>query len=169
MKITRSFFLLSFFLFGLIAQAQSSDNTTTYFFIRHAEKDLSDPNNRNPHLTQEGKTRAQNWSHILSNANIDMVFSTDYYRTLETANPIANSKNLKVTLYDPRDLYNSDFQQKTKGKTVVIVGHSNTTPAFVNKILKQKKHSSIDEKDYGKLFVVTISANNTIIDTVLNY
>ncbi len=95
-----------------------------------------------------------------------MVFSTDYTRTRNTAKPIAESQNLEIVLYDPGNLNNPDFQEKSKGKTCVIVGHSNTTPDFVNKIIGNKKYSSIDEKVYGKLFVITIQ-NDKITDLVL--
>ncbi len=166
MKIILTFiiFLSSF---AGITQNTSAANTTTYFFIRHAEKDLSNPDNRNPQLTEEGKKRSQNWAKVLIDTKVDMVFTTDYIRTRETASPIAQSKNLETTLYDPRDLNNPGFQQKTKGKTSVIVGHSNTTPAFVNKVIGKEKYATIDEKDYGKLFIVKITSE-VITDVVLN-
>ena len=48
------FFIYSTFLLG-------QDTTTTYYLIRHAEKELSNPENKNPHLTQQGIERANNW------------------------------------------------------------------------------------------------------------
>lgn len=142
------------------------EETTTYFFIRHTEKDLSNPKNKDPELTEEGKIRAQKWAKVFSEVKLDMVFSTDYTRTRNTAKPIAESQNLEIVLYDPGNLNDLDFQEKSKGKTCVIVGHSNTTPDFVNKIIGNKKYSSIDEKIYGKLFVITIQ-NDEIADLVL--
>ncbi|WP_282081168.1 SixA phosphatase family protein [Aquimarina algiphila] len=166
----RAILVLSIFLSTFLSLAQntgaSQDLTTTYFFIRHAEKDLSDPKNRNPKLTDEGNARAENWAKMLVDTTIDMIYSTDYIRTQKTAEPIAKSKNLQVTLYDPRNLNDPDFQQKTKGKTVVVVGHSNTTPAFVNKIMGKEKYSAIDEKVYGKVFIIKITGD-IITDTVL--
>ncbi|PKV52094.1 histidine phosphatase superfamily protein (branch 1) [Aquimarina sp. MAR_2010_214] len=146
--------------------SQQQSVTTTYFFVRHAEKDLSDPKNRDPKLTTEGKKRAANWAKMLADTPIDMVYTTDYTRTRKTAEPIAKSKNLELTLYNPRDLNNIEFQKKTKGKTVVIVGHSNTTPTFVNTIIGKEKYSSIDEKIYGKLFILKVTGD-IITDTVL--
>ena len=34
---------------------------SVYYFIRHAEKDRSNPENKNPELNQQGKIRALNW------------------------------------------------------------------------------------------------------------
>ncbi len=162
--------ILSIFLCSFTNFAQESIEvleTTTYFFIRHAEKDTSNPNDRNPNLTDLGKKRASDWAKILADTTIDFVFSTDYYRTQQTAKPIAEHNNVAITSYNPRDLYTTEFQQITKGKTCVIVGHSNTTPTFVNKIIGKNKHADINEKVYGKLFIVTIK-NGMITDTVLH-
>ncbi len=157
--------LLSFI--GFTQEKHGNTETTTYFFIRHAEKDLNDPEDRNPKLTTAGEKRAQEWAKILNNISIDFVFSTNYDRTQQTAKPIADNKGLPILPYDPRNLYNSDFQQKTKGKTSVIVGHSNSTPTFVNKVLGKEKYLKIDEKTYGKLFIVKITGK-VITDTLLD-
>lgn len=70
---------------GPFLEKYKKENTTTYYLIRHAEKDQSDKSNRNPHLTDEGLKRAENWSKILANVKFDKIYSTNYYRTLETA------------------------------------------------------------------------------------
>ncbi|GAA4278501.1 SixA phosphatase family protein [Aquimarina mytili] len=163
--------VLFFALFSLVGFAQEPEikqTTTTYFFIRHAEKEIKNtPKNRNPLLSETGKIRAQKWAELFSDTAVDMIYTTDYIRTRQTAKPIAENQGLQVSLYDPRNIYDLDFQQQTKGKTVIIVGHSNTTPLFVNTILKKEKYSQINEKDYGKLFIVKIT-ENIITDTILN-
>ncbi|MDG5491741.1 histidine phosphatase family protein [Psychroserpens sp. SPM9] len=149
-----------------LAQEENQSETTTYYFIRHAEKDRSDKTNRNPDLTEAGKERAIHWSEILQHVKFDAVYSTKYNRTIQTATPTAKKNNLEVSHYDPRTLYSEDFAKATKGKTVLVVGHSNTTPAFVNSVLKQKKYEDIDDNNNGNLYIVTIS-NGLILDQVL--
>lgn len=129
---------------------------TTYYLIRHAEKDLSDKSNRNPHLSEVGMARAKNWAKILGAAKLDMVYSTDYFRTKETAAPIAKANNVEVTLYNPRDFNPEDFIKKTNGKTVLIVGHSNTTPILTNSLIKDKKYQQISEEVYGNVYIVNL-------------
>lgn len=165
-KSMTTIFVICLLCFSSFAQEAPEQQETTYFFIRHAEKDLSDPTNRNPNLTETGRNRAENWSKVFADTMIDFVYSTDYLRTQQTAAPIAKSKNLVITPYDPKNLYDQEFQSKTKGKTSIIVGHSNTTPTFVNKILAQKKYVGIDEKEHGKLFIIKIKGN-TITDVIL--
>ncbi|MCK8481146.1 SixA phosphatase family protein [Psychroserpens algicola] len=149
--------------------AQNKDvasETTTYYFIRHAEKDRSDKTNRDPELTKKGKKRADHWSVILQHVKFDAVYSTKYNRTIQTATPTAKKNGLEVTFYDPRTLYSDTFAEATKGQTVLVVGHSNTTPAFVNMVLQHKKYDDIDDKNNGNLYIVTISEGQ-ITDTVL--
>ncbi len=129
--------------------------TTTYYIIRHAEKDLSNPADKNPHLDSTGLQRAENWKKILGSITFDAVYSTNYYRTIETAQPTALKDKLDITLYDPRTIDISDFIKTTKGKTVLIVGHSNTIPQFANMLIDSEKYNEIDESVYGNLYIVT--------------
>ena len=158
-------FTLTFPSFAQDANKKDTE-TTTYYFIRHAEKDRSDKTNRNPDLTDAGKERAIHWSEILQHVNFDAVYSTKYNRTMQTAAPTAEKNKVELEFYDPRALYSEDFAKATQGKTVLVVGHSNTTPAFVNMILKAKKYEDIDDNNNGNLYIVTISDGN-ILDQVL--
>lgn len=128
--------------------------------IRHAEKDRSDENNVNPSLTFKGEQRAQNWSVYFKDIHLDAVYSTKYYRTIETATPTAKTKNLEIQYYNPRSLYDSIFKAETKGKSVLVVGHSNTTPMFANAILGEKKYQFMSDDDNASLFIVTLSGDD---------
>lgn len=135
----------------------ASKSITTYYFIRHAEKDRTDPSDKNPHLTEVGIARANRWSDILGEVKFDAVYSTDYYRTKETAKPTATKNNIELKIYDPKNIDAESFKSDTIGKAVLIVGHSNTTPAFVNMIIGQNKYEDIDDSNNGNLYIVTIS------------
>jgi len=146
-------------------QAQKTE-TTTYYLIRHAEKVRSNANNKNPNLKEKGVDRAIKWSKTFKNIEFDYIFSTNYKRTIQTALPTAKNKNIEIQFYNPNDLYNEEFKALTTGKTVLIVGHSNTTPLFVNKILGEEKYKEIDDRNNANLYIITIS-NNTIFDILL--
>lgn len=139
-----------------IAKAQE---TTTYYLIRHAEKDRTDATNRNPNLNAKGMKRAKKWAQVFQNVDFDLIYSTNYNRTQQTAIPTAKNKALQVLSYDPRNMYDKVFQENTKGKTVLVVGHSNTTPFFANKILGKNKYQQIDDRNNANLYIVTISGN----------
>ena len=155
----KSLLLKSLLLIFFFVSCTPKEEITTYYLIRHAEKDRSDANNSNPSLTIKGEQRAQNWAEYFKSIPIDAVYSTKYYRTVETATPTAKTKKLDVLFYDPRNMYDSIFQKDTKGKSILIVGHSNTTPVFVNKILGEKKYEFMDDNDNSSLFIVTLKGN----------
>ncbi|QTE23397.1 phosphoglycerate mutase family protein [Polaribacter cellanae] len=150
--------LLFVFSFALLSFCNSQE-TTTYYLIRHAEKNRTDKTNRNPDLNEDGKERAVKWAAYFNNIHLDAVYSTNYNRTMQTAAPTAKSKDLNIKSYNPRNMFNAEFEKETKGKTVLVVGHSNTTPAFVNKILGKKNYKDLDDNDNASLFVVTISGD----------
>ena len=151
----------------VLSTAQETEQMTTYYFIRHAEKDETDPQNKDPQLTAAGKERAANWAEIFKEVEFDLIYSSDYNRTRQTATAIANSQNKQVEIYDPRKLNDPEFQEKTKGKTVLIVGHSNTNPAFANLILEENKLKDIDEKESGSLFIISVAPDGTKSSQVL--
>jgi len=129
---------------------------TTYYLIRHAEKNRSSETPDDPELMEAGQLRAERWAAHFEDIELDAVYSTDYKRTQETAAPVAKQKGLEVQSYDPRNLYDSDFQTQTQGKTVLIVGHSNTTPSFVNSIIAENKYPSISDTENGMLYKVSL-------------
>lgn len=142
-----------------IVMEDNTQEPTIYYFIRHAEKDTSDPKNPDPELNRAGKSRAQKWTEIFKDLPFDLIYSSDYKRTRSTAQAIAESQQKEVQIYDARKLYDQDFQQKTKGKKVLVVGHSNTNPQFVNLILGENKYQDIPDEESGSLFIVTVFPN----------
>ena len=138
------------------SEASETPEVTVYYLIRHAEKDRSDKKNRNPDLTKQGNNRAVYWASVFKEVPFDAVYSTEYNRTQQTATPTAKANELEIKSYDPFKLDFERFLKETKGKTVLIVGHSNTTPAFTNKLLQKELFESIDDDNNGNLYIVTI-------------
>ncbi len=157
----RLLFIILFIGFIVPSFAQKDSQTiTTYYLIRHAEKDRSNPDNKNPHLTDKGRERALKWSQVLKNVKLDAVYTTNYNRTKETANPTAASHHLKPLIYNPKTIDYKDFMSKTKGKNVLIVGHSNTTPKFTNALIGDEKYPQIADGNNANLYIVTIVDGN---------
>lgn len=152
------FFILTFAIVcGMTVNAQEQPaQVTTYYLIRHAEKDRSDPNNKDPNLNSDGQKRAELWRNHFKNIKLDAIYATDYKRTAQTAKPTAEAKALATHIYDADDLYSEGFQEASRGKTVLVVGHSNTTPAFANAILGKKMYEDIDDSVNSNLYVITV-------------
>jgi len=164
-KIFAITFVLLTILTSCTKNIQSSE-TSTYYFIRHAEKDRSDVSNDNPHLIEKGKQRAEHWNDVFKNINFDAVYSTNYHRTLETAIPTSVKNNVEITIYDFKNLDIDKYLDDTKGKSVLVVGHSNTTPEFVNNLIGKEKYKDINDSNNANLFIVTV-CGDIISDTLL--
>ncbi len=134
----------------------SNPVVSTFYFIRHAEKDRSNPEDVDPELNQKGLGRAMHWAEILNEVPLDAIYTTDYERTRMTAAPAAIKKELTEQYYDPQTLDIEAFQMENLGKNVLVVGHSNTTPNLVNRMIGEEKYESMDDYDNGSLFIVTV-------------
>jgi broad specificity phosphatase PhoE len=150
--------LVFLFLFGF--QIHFGQNKTTqYYFIRHAEKADS---SKNPDLSEKGLERAQEWQLLFSELSFDEIYSTDFNRTIQTIKPISVKQNKNFSLYNPKTIDIEAFKKETFGKTILIVGHSNTIPNMVNQIIKENKYSDIEENQFGNLYIVTIFENQIL-------
>lgn len=132
---------------------------TTYYFIRHAEKES---NFGDALLSEKGHARAKKWAEELADKGIEMIYCTPFTRTLQTAQPLLDKLGLEAITYHPNDLYIEKFKKETKGKTVLIVGHQDSTPNFVNLLLKARKYHFIESRNHANLYKVTIDDGEII-------
>jgi len=145
--------LLSLFLlFSTLSYAQQ---TTTFILVRHAEKAVD--GTKDPGLTKEGEAKATHLLEIFAKADIKSIYSTDLKRTRMTVSPLAKSKGLEIQTYEwksPKALL-IKILEANMGGTVVISGHSNTTPILANFLLDSTKIEQFEDDDYGNLLIIT--------------
>ncbi|MEM8928938.1 MAG: phosphoglycerate mutase family protein [Bacteroidota bacterium] len=127
---------------------------STFYLIRHSEKDRSDLDDPDPELEQKGLDRAIRWAEVFDPVPLDAIYSTNYERTTMTAAPTSVKKNIDIEFYDPQNVDIEEFKLKNIGANVLVVGHSNTTPDFVNKLLGEEKYAAMDDNDNSSLFIV---------------
>ncbi len=143
-----------------ITMPLSSQDCYTIYLIRHAEKQISDENPRDPELTLCGFERAEYIANYLSQINLDVVYSTDYLRTLQTAEPTALSKGMDIKIYDPNELDEFALMLLSEHKNVLVVGHSNTTAVLTGLLTgEENKSLSMSEEEYNRVYQVTICNN----------
>lgn len=138
----------------------------TYYLIRHAEKVRTDPNDQDPSLEIKGMVRAKAWAAYFEPIKIDKIYVTKYKRTKQTASLIAQQKMVSPTRYEPSTIYSEEFLRDTNGKSVLIVGHSNTVPQLVNQLIGEEKFKDMDDSDNSTLFKVTINGNDRKVETI---
>jgi len=145
-----SLLLTTFLLPGVRVQAQE---TTTFILVRHAEK--ADDGTDDPPLNAIGKERAKALANHLKETDITAIYSTDYKRTIQTVRQIADAHGLEIKTDDPfADSVMVNMLEAESGGTVLISGHSNTTPTLVNKLISKEQYQQFDDRDYDNLFIV---------------
>ncbi len=139
----------------LLSQSLYAIADREIYLIRHAEKQAD--GSKNPSLSTVGKQRAGNISEMLKSRNITAIYSSDFDRTKQTAEPLAKLLNLKVSLYDPHKLKDFAEQILTGKANVLIVGHSNTTPGLAF-LLGGDAFGDIDESEYDRVYRLKFGA-----------
>lgn len=134
--------------------------TTTIILLRHAEKDTTQQSvmmKADPPLTIVGEQQAKRLVTILHAYQPDIIYSTNFLRTKATVVPLAAKFHKEMQIYDAKDLAKFATElEAQKGKTIVVSGHSNTTPALVNLLIKQNKYQDLPDSVYNKFWIVTI-------------
>ena len=126
---------------------------TTVYLLRHAEKaDTS----ANPDLSEAGIQRARKLVSMFETIPIDLFFSTPYKRTQQTISAVADSKQKEITTYKPADMDLRKLIAQNPGKTILIVGHSNTIPKYINTLLDKKTYQDIPESEFDHLYTIRV-------------
>lgn len=158
-----SFLLLPFAARGEEAGAVQSPGATTVIVVRHAEK--ANAEERDPLLSPAGQARAEALASALESAGVSAIYVTQFKRNHATAEPLAKRLGVPVTERPiagdvpayARDLAREVLAQQA-GKTVLIVGHSNTVPDLVQ-AFSGTKVAPLTEADFDNLFVVVVPAS----------
>ena len=131
--------------------------TTTVYLVRHAEKDTRNPDDQDPELTEAGRKRALALKHYLEDEKVDGFFSTPYKRNQQTLTPLAQGRPIQFYQSHDYTLLRDKILSEYKGKTVVVVGHSNTVLPIIEAFGAKKPIKEITERDYDNIFKLTIS------------
>ena len=143
-------YALAVFLFAANAFADAAP-LTTVILVRHAEK--AGPSGDVP-LSEIGKQRAIELARVLSGTHLDAIYTTPYHRTRQTAAPVATPRHLDPIEVKPEDTV-ARIRKDHLGKTVLVVGHSNTVPNTL-KQLGIPEPPEIPDSAYDDLFIVTL-------------
>ena len=164
--MTRRIFVLLgvLLLFASAVQAQQ----TTVILVRHAERaDSPEKPERDPGLSAVGVERANRLTEYLRNAGISAIYSTPFIRTRDTVQPLAKALGLTVIETgspsgQPIAQFSKELAERilreNKGKTVLVVGHSNTVPPLVT-ALGAPAVPPIGDNDYGDTYIVQVGDN----------
>jgi broad specificity phosphatase PhoE len=135
---------------------------TVVIVVRHAEKAAVEGND--PPLSEAGQKRAERLAALAAEAGVAALYTTQFKRTRETARPAAEQLKLTPVVVEvtrenapthAADLAR-EILAKQKGKTVLVVGHSNTAPQVAGALSGRTLAPLDDATDFETLFVVVI-------------
>ena len=146
--------LLSFALHAREARAEN-----VVFVTRHAEKSLDVPGDAAP-LLPKGTDRARALAHLLADAGIAEVVTTDALRSRQSGAPFAERASLKpvVMTRDDQVAYTGRLIQKLDGKDRLIVAHTRNIPRILAALgVPNGGQMQLDaDTDYDNLFIVQL-------------
>ena len=144
----------------LFEEPPQRPQVTTVVIVRHAER-------ANGTLTEDGEKRAETLARLLSNTGVSAIFSTNYTRTIETANNTAERLGIPIQFYTSIQEVADLFKSEHAGKVVLVVGHSNTVSQTIEALGVSSAPPISGE--YDNLFIVTIRPDGVTSLTHLKY
>ncbi len=158
--------ILFLFLSATLSINLKAQKSVKIWIVRHAEKDMDNPTDKDPDLSEKGKMRAEALMKELKGKGIDSIFSTPYKRTKFTAFPLADRIGLAINTYDPAkpELLAERIRKNSDGKKILIVGHSNTILPLIKAFGGTTPVEEIKDEEYGYIFTLLVKANKTDVE-----
>ena len=150
MNVGRKFALV----LGLVLASSACHAQQTVFIVRHAEKG---DDSGDAALSAKGKARAEALARMLVDARVTAIYTSNFRRTVGTAEPLAARLNLEIKqeFQGDTDRFARLLGERHPDGVILVVGHSNTVPG----LLKSFGHSpsppiQISEAEFDNLFVL---------------
>lgn len=149
-----------------LPSALAAQEPAVVILVRHAER-AAEPAN-DPPLTPAGEARAAALAAALRDARVAGIVSTQFRRTLETAAPLARALGLVPdtvraggqSAAQHAQAVAAHVRSRYAGRTVLVVGHSNTIPPIIA-ALGGPQMPDLCDTEYAHLFVLVLRADGT--------
>lgn len=135
---------------------------TIVILVRHAEKALVPPENKDPDLSAAGQSRAELIKKMFGEAGVTAIYATQFKRTQQTVKPLADKLGVTVTQVEAKktsDLI-KQIRAQNAGQVIFIAGHNNTVPEIIA-ALGGPKLPIIPETEYDNLFIMTVMSDGS--------
>jgi 2,3-bisphosphoglycerate-dependent phosphoglycerate mutase len=134
----------------------------TIILVRHAEKKIVPPENKDPDLSPEGQVRAQELVRMFSESGIAAVYATQYKRTQQTIKPLAEKLGIPVSQVEAKKTSElvKQLRSRNAGQVIFIAGHNNTVPEIIA-ALGGPQLPIIPETEYDNLYILTVHSDGS--------
>ncbi|MBA3273309.1 MAG: histidine phosphatase family protein [Chthoniobacterales bacterium] len=147
----------------VLALCAATTAQSQIFFVRHAEKADAGTDNKDPELSEAGRTRAESLGRMFKDAGLTAIYATEFKRTQQTAEGVARLAHVDVTPVPAKDTDALTARLADVKGSALIVGHSNTIPAII-KALGVSTAVALGENDYDDLFIVVTEPEPRLVD-----
>jgi 2,3-bisphosphoglycerate-dependent phosphoglycerate mutase len=135
-------------------------STMTLILVRHAEKKIVPPENKDPDLSPAGVARADELARMFGDSGIAAIYATQYKRTQQTVKPLADKLGVAVTQIEAKQTADlvKQIRSKNAGQVIFIAGHNNTVPEIIA-ALGGPQLPIIPETEYDNLYILTVPSD----------
>jgi broad specificity phosphatase PhoE len=158
---------LSAVLLEPIAAETRMEAARTIVLVRHAERITP---NGDVALSAKGRERANALAYAISDLRLHAIYTSQMIRTIETAAPVAEAARIESEQVpvEKTDVLVEKLKQLPPGANALVVNHSGTIPALVEK-LGAGKIAPVDEGEFDRLLILTIPATGVPSVLTLRY
>jgi 2,3-bisphosphoglycerate-dependent phosphoglycerate mutase len=130
----------------------------TLILVRHAEKLIVPPENKDPDLSPAGVARAEQLARMFAGSGISAIYATQYKRTQQTAQPLADKLGLPIIKIEAKQTPElvKQLQARKSGDIIFIAGHDTTVPEIIG-AMGGPKLPTIPATEYDNLYILTVS------------
>jgi phosphohistidine phosphatase SixA len=145
----------------------------TILLVRHGEYDPAPPPSpppppgtpKGPSLNAAGQKRAETLAQVLAAADVRRIFVSDYARTQQTADPLADKLGIDWEIQTDEEKVAQEIRTSAAAGSLLVVGHSNTVPEIIRKlggVLTFPGGDDIPPDLFDNLFVLTLGAMDAV-------
>ncbi|MGH9421678.1 MAG: SixA phosphatase family protein [Thermoanaerobaculia bacterium] len=147
------------------APVRAQHGETIVYLVRHAEKATDDP--VNPSLSKIGFVRADSLASQLRDAGIDVIITTQFKRTIQTASPFAKRLGITPEIVPVSGTTAEHVDsvvaavRRHVGSRILIVGHSNTIGRIAER-LGAPHIGDLCDNEYSDLIILSIRRSSRV-------
>ncbi len=120
------------------------------------------------HMAQATMPRNRTHAQVGTGAGVQAILATQYRRTQQTAAPLATALSIAAEVVGVQGevpqhaaAVAAAITSRHRGRTVLVVGHSNTIPSIVA-ALGGPRYRDLCDEEYDALFIVVIDPEGAV-------
>jgi broad specificity phosphatase PhoE len=134
----------------------------TLILVRHAEKKIVPPENKDPDISPAGVARAEELARMFGGSGVTAIYATQFKRTQQTVKPLADRLGLTVNQVEAAKTAElvKQLRARKSGEVIFIAGHNNSVPEIIA-ALGGPQMPIIPETEFDNLYILTIQSDGS--------